>query len=285
MENRTEEFLLYLKVEKGFSPNTVTSYRNDLKKLGRSELTPDGLSKFIKRLHSSGLSPSTVARHLAAVKSYCRFLINEGYIQKDPTEDLVFPKLGKKLPKAISAAQAGALMDLPAGMKKLDLRDRAVLEVLYGCGLRASEVVSLKLDDVNYESGFIRCFGKGSKERIVPAGKGCLSVLRTYVNVARKRILKKRMSDCLFLDIKGKPLTRQGLWFIIKKYAGKLGSDKKISPHTLRHSFATHLLEGGADLRSVQEMLGHANIATTQVYTSVSRERLKKIYREAHPRA
>ncbi|MCX5748740.1 MAG: site-specific tyrosine recombinase XerD [Candidatus Saganbacteria bacterium] len=280
-----DEFLLYIKVEKGYSPNTVSSYRNDLSKILKYPLTQKGISSFIGDLSREGMSPSSISRNLAAIKSLCKFLIGEGRMQSDPTEDISFPKLGLKLPRSLSMAEAEALVESPDKKDKLSSRDRAILETLYGCGLRISELTGLDVNNVNFESGFINCIGKGSKERIVPVGEEAKKALSFYVRVMRLRFLKKKTSNALFLDRSGKRLTRQGAWLIVKKYVKKSGVKSSASPHTLRHSFATHLLEKGADLRSVQEMLGHANISTTQIYTNVSRERLRKVYKSAHPRA
>ncbi len=280
-----KEFISYLQVEKGYSANTLSAYRGDLEKFTGYDLTQKGVSLFLRNMSKKGMAASTISRALACLKSYFKFLINEGYLVKDPTEDILFPKLPRKLPKSIGMAEAEFLVESPARKDKKSLRDRALLDLLYSCGMRASEACDLNIKDVNFESGFIKCFGKGSKERIVPVSGAALEAMQKYLKLSRPRLLKKKLSEALFLDRSGKRLTRQGVWFIIKKYVAITGSKASISPHTLRHSFATHLLEKGADLRSVQEMLGHANIATTQIYTNVSRERLKKVYKEAHPRA
>ncbi len=280
-----DDFIDYLKIEKGYSKNTLDSYRRDLENFSEFELTPDDISSFIRHLNKLGMASSTISRHIASLKSFSKFLLIEGLIDTDPTEDIVFPKVSKKLPKALSMEDAASVVESPSRRDKISLRDRAILEVLYGSGIRASELINLKINDINLDSGFIKCFGKGSKERIVPIGNPAIDALKLYLNLSRKRLLKKKESQFLFLDRKGDPLTRQGLWFIIKKYVKKTGVKSSSSPHTFRHSFATHLLENGADLRSVQEMLGHSNIATTQIYTNVSRERIKKVYRSAHPRA
>lgn len=286
MERRhIDDFISWLRVEKAYSPNTLASYRRDLQKFSEYDLTAEDISSFIRHLNRMGMASSSVSRHLASIKSFCHFLLNEGVIDNDPSTEISFPKTSKKLPKALTPGDTALLVEAPVKRDKLSLRDRAILEVLYGTGIRASELIGLKLDDVNMDSGFIRCMGKGSKERIVPAGRPALDAIRLYLNLSRKRLLKKKASDVLFLDRKGLALTRQGLWFIVKKYVRKTGVRGSSSPHTFRHSFATHLLEKGADLRSVQEMLGHANIATTQIYTNVSRDRLKKVYKDAHPRA
>jgi len=280
-----DDFIYWLKVEKGYSPNTLSAYKRDLAKFSDNELTPEDISSFVRHLNKMGMASSSVSRHLACLKSFCHFLVNEGYLDSDPTNDVSFPKASKKLPKALSMGDANLIVDFPQKRDKISVRDKAIMEVLYGTGIRASELTSLKINDMNLDAGFIKCMGKGSKERIVPVGRSASAAIRLYLNLSRKRLLKKKQSQVLFLDKRGDPLTRQGLWFIIKKYVKSSGVKGTTSPHTFRHSFATHLLEKGADLRAVQEMLGHANIATTQIYTNVSRERLKKVYKQSHPRA
>ena len=280
-----DEFLAYLKVEKGYSPNTITSYRNDILKFTKQPFTQKGITGFIRDLSRQGMAASSISRNIASLKTFCHYLLGEGYIDTDPSAEIPFPRTGKWLPKALSMNDATLLVESPNKKDKRSLRDRAILELLYGCGLRASEIVGLNVNDVNIAAGFVRSYGKGSKERIVPAGGEALYAIEAYIKVARPRLLKKKTADALFLGGGGKRLSRQGLWLIVKKYVKISGVKEGTSPHTLRHSFATHLLEKGADLRSVQEMLGHANIMTTQIYTSVSRERLKKVYKDAHPRA
>ena len=285
MNEHVDEFITYLRVEKGYSPNTLSSYKRDLEKFSKYDLSNNGISSFLKDMNKRGMSATTISRALACLKSFCKFLIIEGHIKDDPTRDLSFPKTGSRLPKALGMGEASALVDSPDRKDKISLRDKAILETLYGTGMRASELVGLNLNHVNFDSGFVKCFGKGSKERIVPIGGSAVKSIQAYIRSSRPRLLKKRSSDALFLDRAGKRLTRQGLWFIVKKLVKASGVKPSTSPHTLRHSFATHLLEKGADLRSVQEMLGHANIATTQIYTNVSKERLKRVYKDAHPRA
>lgn len=280
-----DDFINYLKVEKGFSQNTIDSYRRDLLKFVGFDLTEEDISSFIRHLHKLGMSPATISRHIASLKSFCNFLLMEGIIEYNPAENISFPKSLKKLPKALPIEEMFSLIDYPKRRDKISLRDKALLEILYGSGLRASELINLKVSDINLDQGFIKCLGKGSKERIVPIGRSAIEAVKLYLSLSRKRLLKNKQSEILFLDRKGSPLTRQGLWFIIKKYVKKTAVKSSTSPHTFRHSFATHLLERGADLRSVQEMLGHANISTTQIYTSVSRDRIKKVYKSAHPRA
>ena len=280
-----KEFLAFLKIEKGYSPNTTAAYKRDLQEFAKFGLTPKGISRFVQSLSRRGFAAASIMRKTAAIKSFCHFLVSEGHIDSDPSQEILMPRIPKKLPKALSLSEASSLTEFSIKKDKYSLRDRAMIELLYGCGLRASELVGLDLNAVNFESGFVKCLGKGGKERIIPVGGAALFVLKQYIKNSRPRLLKKRLSNALFLDRCGKRLTRQGLWLLIKKHVKETGVRQSASPHTLRHSFATHLLEGGADLRSVQEMLGHANITTTQIYTSVSKERLKKVYRESHPRA
>ena len=280
------DFLGYLDYERGYSQNTISSYKRDLRQFQKylkaigtasfESVNRTVISSFITSLASLGLSSASIERHVAAVKSFFGFLVREGKIRSNPTHDIKLPQKSKKLPKALTMNEAKNLVESPKSV-----RDRAILELLYATGLRASELISLTLNDVNLDVGFIKCFGNGGKERIVPLGAVAISVIKQYIRSQRP----KTSIDILFLDNRGKHLTRQGLWFIVKKYVKLSGVRGSASTHTLRHSFATHLLEHGADLRSVQEMLGHSDISTTQVYTSVSRERLKKIYLSAHPRA
>jgi integrase/recombinase XerD len=286
MDKLTEEFLDHLKYERGYSENTTSSYRRDLAHFEKhlkqmqvssvSGITRPVLSSFVTSLLSMGLGAGSVERHIAAVKSFFAYLVREGRVQTNPTSNIRLPKKSKKLPKALTMSEAKCLVESPKSA-----RDKAIMELLYATGIRASELIGLTLNDVNMDVGFIKCFGKGGKERIVPMGEAAIAAVKGYINAGRP----KSAINILFLDRLGRQLTRQGLWFIVKKYVKLSGVRASASTHTLRHSFATHLLEGGADLRCVQEMLGHSDISTTQVYTSVSRERLKKIYRSAHPRA
>lgn len=286
MEKLINDFLTHLKYERGYSDNTVISYRRDLahfrehlnrlKVSSAESITRAVISSFVSSLMGMGLGASSVERHVAAVKSFFGFLVREGHLKMNPTSEIRLPKKGKRLPKALTLNEARDLVECPKSK-----RDRAMMELLYATGLRATELISLTLNDVNLDVGFVKCFGKGGKERIVPIGAAASRAVGDYIRSGRP----KKDVDILFLDNHGNPLTRQGLWFIVKKYVKMSGVRQSASTHTLRHSFATHLLEMGADLRSVQEMLGHSDIATTQVYTSVSRERLKKIYHSAHPRA
>lgn len=298
MQEQIRQFLDFLAVEQGYSENTIAAYRNDLSQFARfltemdapivpwAELKKDKIVNYILHLKEREYTSSTVARKVAAIKSFFHFLLAEGIIKDDPTATLDSPKVNKRLPKALShdlvnrlLAEAGK-SSTPKGR-----RDKALLELLYATGMRVSELVLLNIDDVNLASANVRCFGKGSKERIIPIYDRAVHALEEYLQKDRPRLLKNPNEKALFLNHRGKRLTRQGLWLIIKRYADEIGMGSEITPHTLRHSFATHMLSGGAGLREVQKLLGHANISTTQVYTHVDSERLREVYDDSHPRA
>jgi len=293
MEELIREYLNYLSVERGLAQNTIQAYGGDvygymsfLRDRGIS--SPDEISRtdiinFLASLKGR-LSPSSVSRKVAAIKTFHKFLVREGLTENFPTLDLRFPKTSKKLPFVLSVEEVEMLLTQPKGQHPLKLRDKAILEVLYASGVRVSELVAMDVDDVDFKEGCVRCMGKGSKERIVPLGTYALEALSNYVRQGRPKLVKALHIPVLFVNARGRRLTRQGCWNILKKYAIQVGL-KNIHPHTLRHSFATHLLEAGADLRAVQEMLGHAFISTTQIYTSLTRQDLKEIYLETHPRA
>jgi integrase/recombinase XerD len=230
------------------------------------------------------LSARSCARNLSSLKMFFRFLVSDGKIKNSPVRLLEAAKLSQRLPGILSRQEVESLLSQPNGSNPLGQRDKALMEILYATGLRVSELVNLKLSNVNLEAGYVRMMGKGSKERIVPMGSKALEVLKAYLSEGRPRLLKGRSSSYLFLNLRGNPLTRQGFWKVIKKYGRSAGIKKEITPHKLRHSFATHLLEGGADLRSVQIMLGHVDISTTQIYTHITRERLKQVHERYHPR-
>jgi integrase/recombinase XerD len=294
-------FLNYLTVEKGFSKNTVDAYHNDLCQLqefaeaeiNKRNAMPSwaGFSRqdmlsYLLSLKERGYVVTTIARKVAAAKSFFSFLLSEGKIRENPTENVSSPKVGKPLPDAISIGQVRQLLAQPNEKKTPEAkRDRAMLELLYASGMRVSELVSLNLNDVNTGDYYVRCFGKGNKERMVPIHSQAVTALNDYISQGRPRLKAAGGEEALFLNRRGERLTRQGLWQILKGYAkaAKLGID--ITPHTLRHSFATHMLSGGADLRSVQELLGHANISTTQIYTHLTSEHIRNSYNKAHPRA
>jgi integrase/recombinase XerD len=286
-------FLEYLAVEKGLAQNTILSYSRDLRKflafLGKNKLTWNGvgeetLVQFIHQESRAGLSARSRARLISALKSYFKFLVLSGFIKGNPASGLSSPSTWLSLPKFLTVKEVEELLRAPDEKEPLGLRDRAMLEVLYASGLRVSELVTLKPPDVNLDDGFLICRGKGGKERIVPVGREACGYVRRYLREIRARF-EAGPSPFLFLTRRGKGFTRQGFWKLLKGYAGKAGLSAKISPHILRHSFATHLLERGADLRSVQLMLGHSQITTTQIYTHVSRERLRRVYDQFHPRA
>ncbi len=303
MEETLQAFLDHLTVAKGASPHTVAAYRNDLGQLleitrgghhgagGTTEwarVSPRLLSEYVVALHERGYSPTTVARKIASVKSFFNFLLEEGEIREDPTENLSSPRIGRSLPKPISEEEVQRLLDEPFKSDSHEgLRDGAMLELLYASGLRVSEMINLDVRDVNIDEQYLRCLGKGSKERIVPLYQRAVDVVQDYVTNGRSKLLvpSNRNEQALFLNRRGDRLTRQGFWLILKGHASNAGIVQTITPHTLRHSFATHLLAGGASLRNVQELLGHTSISTTQVYTHLTSERIKEEYDRAHPRA
>jgi integrase/recombinase XerD len=293
MAGRIEEsFLDYLRVEKGLSQNTLIAYRNDLEKLSRFadecgknllSVERDDLKSFIQHLHKSGIEARSIARALVTVRSLYKFLVLDGHLNRDPSANLETPKSWQSLPKFLLSEEVDRLLDSPVLSTDLGLRDKAMLEVLYATGLRVSELVTLKISDLNLDLGFLLTLGKGSKERTVPLGQSAINYVRKYLT-ARTRILGGKASSYLFVNAKGLPLSRQVFWKLIVAYGEKAGIGH-ITPHLLRHSFATHLLENGADLRSVQMMLGHSDISTTQIYTHITNERLREVYKKYHPRA
>ncbi|OGB88824.1 site-specific tyrosine recombinase XerD [candidate division WOR-1 bacterium RIFCSPHIGHO2_01_FULL_53_15] len=291
MKEEIKDFIAYLKVERGYSENTTGSYERDLGQFSKyargkalAQIDRDVVKNYIDHLNNEGFSAASIERKIACLKSFYKYMIGEGQVRENPTADFKLPKKAKRLPKSLNMTETVRLLNSTRGEDHLMIRDAALLELLYATGMRASEIVGLNVSDINFDVSFVRCFGKGSKERVVPVGKTALAAIKRYLGKARAEFPQKD-KEALFIDKNGERLTRQGLWHIIKRYVKKAGIKEKTSPHTLRHSFATHLLEKGADLRSVQEMLGHSDIATTQIYTSVSRERLKKMYLKAHPRA
>jgi integrase/recombinase XerD len=295
LQESLQDYLNYLSVERGLAKNTLESYGRDLnqylgylkekKNLNLTGTTQATVIGYLLQMQARGKATATLSRSLAAIKSYYHYMAREKQIERDPTVNLDAPKQEKRLPRVLSVAEVARLLEQPDIKNPVGIRDRAMLEVLYAAGLRVSELVSLKVEDINLETGYLKCYGKGSKERIVPLGSVAIKFLRLYQEHARKFLAARLMENTLFLNHHGKGLTRQGFWKIIKKYADTLEVNTSITPHTLRHSFATHLLENGADLRSVQEMLGHADIATTQIYTHLTKGKLKEVYEKTHPRA
>jgi len=293
LQKQIREFLNYLSVEKGSSQNTIKAYQRNLKRyvqfLGSKRIGDfdrvkrDDIVLYLAKLKDDGLATTSISQNIATLRTFHKFLMRENFTSNLPTGDLELPKKPKMLPDVLSVKEIEVLLSQPKGNKPTKLRDKAILELLYGAGLRVSELITLDVDDIDLELAFVRCFGKGSKERIVPVGGYALDAVANYLAEGRP-FLVKMANRALFVNARGGRLTRQGCWQIVKAYANQAGL-KKIYPHSLRHSFATHLLEGGADLRAVQELLGHAFISTTQVYTHVSKEHLKEVYLESHPRA
>jgi integrase/recombinase XerD len=285
------KFLSYIAVEKGLAQNTIDSYERDLRRYldyvvakRPDEITQTDVVAYLTSMAVSGIAAPSRARCLAAVRGFHKFLLTDSLAKTDPTINLETPRGWKRLPKALSAGDVDSLLNQPDRKTSIGLRDKAMLELLYATGLRVSELVGLKCQDINLERGFLIVMGKGSKERVVPLGESAGAALAEYIADARRYLLGQIESDYLFISSRHKTITRQMFWERIKYYALKAGITGTVSPHMLRHSFATHLLDNGADLRAVQAMLGHSDISTTQIYTHVSRERLKKIHEQYHPR-
>jgi integrase/recombinase XerD len=290
-----ERFQDHLSVEKGASPRTNEAYMRDVSRFAvfcatKGAAAPANASarilrEYVYHLKDLGLSPSSIRRNVSAVRSYFRFMLGEGELVRDPSERLEAPKRWRTLPEVLTVEEAEKLLVAPSLDEPLAFRDRAMLELAYGAGLRVSEWITLSIKDVMMDDHLLRVFGKGSKERLVPIGRKAIAAVAIYVRELRPRLEKGQGKGILFLNARGEPLSRMGAWKILRKYVDLAGITKPVSPHTLRHSFATHLLEGGADLRAVQEMLGHADISTTQIYTHVDREYLRSVHRQFHPRA
>lgn len=292
---RLERFQDHLSVEKGSSPRTNEAYLRDVARFATFCVTkgardPTGASakilrEYVYHLKDLGLSPASIRRNVSAVRSYFRFMLAEGELVRDPSERLEAPKRWRTLPEVLTVDETEKLLAAPSLDEPLAFRDRAMLELAYGAGLRVSEWISLGTRDVLMDDHLVRVFGKGSKERLVPIGRKAIAAVAIYLRELRPKLEKGQGKGILFLNARGEPLSRMGAWKILRKYVELAGIKKPVSPHTLRHSFATHLLEGGADLRAVQEMLGHADISTTQIYTHVDREFLRSVHRQFHPRA
>jgi integrase/recombinase XerD len=287
-------FLDYARVEKGLAANTIEAYRRDLGEflehlarasLSMEKITRDDLRRFLEGLYQRGLSGRSVARHLAAVRHFYAYLMKDGRVNANPARELDSPRLGETLPKYLSNDEVESLLAQPDGTTPLSLRDRAMLELLYATGMRVSELIRVCWADFEPNLGVIRCRGKGGKERLIPVGKSALAAVEAYLRDGRSKLIRVPDMPYLFLNRRGQSLSRVGFWKVLRRYARAAGIRAPLSPHTLRHSFATHLLERGADLRSIQIMLGHSNISTTQVYTHVLTERLRQVYQAHHPRA
>jgi len=296
-----DNFLNYLTVEKGFPPNTIAAYRNDLNQLAgfieeeaakRGSIPPwasfdrQSMLSYLLDLRQRNYAATTIARKVAAVRSFFKFMVAEGLIKANPIQDVRSPKIGRSLPKPISFSQVRRLIEQPGKLSTPEAkRDRAMLELLYASGMRVSELVSLNLGDVDLEGGYVRCLGKGNKERVIPIYEQAVLAVKEYIEETRPQLMRNADEKALFLNPRGERLTRQGFWQKLKGYAKSANLESEVTPHTLRHSFATHMLSGGADLRSVQELLGHANISTTQVYTHLTTEHIRRTYEQSHPRA
>ena len=296
MKAQVDSYLTHLAVERGFSGNTIMAYRNDLYALvnfisanGHIEdwnlVNPNHLSEFVLLLQSKGYTDTTRARKTAAVRSFFAFLVDEHLVDASPANDLTSPKIGRSLPAALTEEEVVRLLESPGALNTPETRrDKAMLELLYATGMRVSELVALQITDVNLVGEFVRCIGKGSKERLIPFHDQALNALKDYIQEARNIFMSDSNEPALFLNRRGERLTRQGFWLILKEHARRAGITTPTTPHTLRHSFATHLLRGGASLRQVQEFLGHASIASTQIYTHLTNDHLREQYEEAHPR-
>jgi integrase/recombinase XerD len=297
MEDHLKDFMHYLIVEKGLAQNTIMAYERDLKSylhylknvesiLSINEVKRIHIVQFLVFLKDQGKSSKTVARHIASVRSFHQFLLRDKATDQDPSVQIDTPRLERSLPKVLSLQEVEILLDAPMPPDHFGIRDKAMLELLYASGIRVSELIGLDIENVHVTMGFVRCFGKGNKERIIPIGRTATDAINQFLDKGRPQFVSKKHQDpALFLNHQGKRLTRQGLWKILKKLAKSAGIEKELTPHTLRHSFATHLLENGADLRAVQEMLGHADISTTQIYTNATKTKLKDVYSKYHPRA
>ncbi|MFQ5926223.1 MAG: site-specific tyrosine recombinase XerD [Terriglobia bacterium] len=293
MRNQLASFVNYIRVERGLAANTVEAYQRDLKEFARycqaqkfdlARVERAHIVEFLGQLYKRGLDARSVARQLVSLRSFYRFLLQERAITVDPTLHLEPPRLWKRLPGYLSLDEVERLLAQPDSGTPAGVRDAAMLELLYATGLRVSELLRVEVSDVQFEMGFLRCLGKGSKERLIPIGKKALAALERYLAVGRPKLARRQAGGTLFVNQRGRPLTRQGFWKILRAYGQQARIRTGLAPHRLRHSFATHLLERGADLRSVQLLLGHADISTTQIYTHVAQERLKQIYRSHHPR-
>lgn len=288
------EFINFLAVERGLAQNTLLAYRRDLNKYldflsekgikGVEQVTKDHVTKSMFDQKEHGISTSSICRSLAAIKMFHRFLVRERLAKEDPTNLVDTPRIWKRVPEVLNTAEIEAMIEATKGKGWQLVRDNAILELFYASGMRVSELSGIKIEDINLEIGYIRCLGKGSKERMIPIGKSAKEAVIKYIGGPRKKLIKENKISTVFISRLGKKISRQSIWKIIKFYARKAGIKKEIKPHTLRHTFATHLLQHGADLRSVQEMLGHSDISTTQIYTHVDKDKLRIVHKEFHPR-
>lgn len=294
MKDFIENFIDFMSVERGLANNTLLAYRRDLQKYSKyllekkiidpAQVQREHITDFIYFQKDAGLSTRSICRSLAAIKMFHRFLVREHLAPLDPTNLVETPKLWKRVPDVLSQAEIDAMICASIGSKPQQIRDQAILELFYASGMRVSELSGLKVENINFDVGYVRCLGKGRKERVIPIGQRSRAAIKKYCEKVRPKFLKTKLSSDLFLSRLGTKMTRQGIWKLIKNCAKKANIQKVIKPHTLRHTFATHLLQHGADLRSVQEMLGHSDISTTQIYTHVDCDRLKTVHKQFHPR-
>jgi len=294
MNRYIDQFIDFLSVERGLAENTLLAYRKDLTKYidyltkkrikTTSQVMQQNITDFMLVQKKGGLSANSICRSLAAIRMFHRFLVRERLAKNDPTHLVDTPKLWSKIPDVLTVPEIKAMINAAKGKKWQPIRDKAILELFYASGMRVSELANLKIENVNLESGYVRCIGKGNKERIIPIGKSAREAVKIYCGKTRQKLVKNGVTLDLFLSRLGRKISRQSIWKLIKLYGRKAKIKKVIKPHTLRHSFATHLLEHGADLRSVQEMLGHSDISTTQIYTHIDKERLKTVHKQYHPR-
>lgn len=294
LDAHVRTFLNSLRVEKGLSENTLLAYRRDItkfvqfaqqRKLATEHVQRSDIVDFLAALYRKGLDSRSVARHLVTIRNFFRFAMLEGYVTEDPVATIESPKFRHNLPEYLSVQEVNQLLQQPDLNATVGIRDRAMIELMYSCGLRVSELCKLRVSDLQQSEGWLRCIGKGNKERLVPVGRQALEAVRRYLRDSRPKLLGEGMSTSLFINQVGQEMTRVRFWKLLRDYGRRAGLRKKLNPHMLRHSFATHLLDRGADLRSVQLMLGHVDIATTQIYTHVAEERLKQVYKAHHPRA
>lgn len=296
MEDELKDFMHFLIVEKALAKNTIVSYERDLKAYLKYIKTVENVQSindigriqivhFLGHLKEQGKSSRTIARNIASIRAFHQFLLREKVAEQDPSVHIETPQLERTLPKVLNLQEVERLLEAPTLTTHYGLRDKAMLELLYATGIRVSELIGLNLDDAHLTMGFVRCIGKGNKERIIPLGRTAATAIQEYLDKGRPQFIKNQREESLFVNHHGRRLTRQGFWKILKGLSKEAGIEKELTPHTLRHSFATHLLENGADLRAVQEMLGHSDISTTQIYTHVTKTRLKDVYSQFHPRA
>jgi integrase/recombinase XerD len=293
VERTVKEYVTYLAGEKGFASNTIDAYEGDIRQFldflaAQTKTLEDvhdkDITDFVRHLGKPGIASTTISRKISSLKSFFRFLIEEQLIEEDPTVVIEPPHITRKLPSVLEAGEIERILDQPDVNEPLGLRDRAALELLYACGLRISELLSLKIENIDFREGFLICYGKGEKERVIPIGKYAMDYITRYLAKVRSLLDSGRADGILFLSKRGNKMSRMGFWKRFKSYCAKAGISRKVTPHTFRHSFATHLLEGGADLRVVQTLLGHNDISTTQIYTHITKDYLKRVIRDYHPR-